>query len=532
MGGLTMQSSTANAYSMKTKDIPNESLGMAGMGQGTPSQITSSQAEWSMFSYLGRVNYNYKSKYYLTASFRADGSSKFPSQNRFGYFPSTSFAWNFMEEDFMKPIASVLNNGKFRLSWGLTGNNRVAEYDYYAQLEILQGGRGGYTGISDLISGIYPFNNVVSTVGSIPSSLPNPNLKWETTGQTNAGIDLSFLNDRINFTFDWYNKITSDLLLLASLPVSSGFGSAMKNVGKVQNQGLEFTLNTTNIKTKKFSWSTNFNISFNRNKVLELTENQLSMLTNGYFDQGYTSSNYIAKIGYPIGMMYGYIYEGTYKVEDFDNLGSVYTLKPGVARYASENATKPGYPKYADLNKDGVIDSNDQTMIGRGDPIHTGGFTNNFEYAGFDLSIFLQWSYGADLMNANKLLFESGNKRKELNQYASYSDRWTFDNQTSNIPTVSSSASNGLISTRIMEDGSYLRLKTISLGYSFSNSVLKKLKVSKVRAYVTAQNLFTLTNYSGYDPEVSIRNSALTPGLDYSSYPRAASMNVGINVGF
>ncbi len=532
MGGLTMQSSTANAYSMKTKDIPNESLGMAGMGQGTPSQITSDIAEWSMFSYLGRVNYNYKSKYYLTASFRADGSSKFPSQNRFGYFPSTSFAWNFMEEDFMKPISSIVDNGKFRLSWGQTGNNRVGEYDYYAQLLIIQANQGNFTGASDLTTGIYPFNNVVSTVGAIPSNLPNSSLKWETTGQTNAGVDLSFLEDRVNFTFDWYNKVTSDLLLRASLPVSSGFGSALKNIGKVQNQGIEFTVNTTNIKTKKFNWTTNFNISFNKNKVLELTENQLTMLSNAPFDQQFSSSNYIAKVGYPIGMMYGYIYQGTYKVEEFDNLGSVYTLKPGVARYTSENSTKPGYPKYADLNKDGIVDSNDQTMIGRGDPIHTGGFTNNFEYAGFDLSIFLQWSYGANLLNANRLLFESGRKTKELNQFASYSDRWTFDNQTSDIPTVSNSSSNNLFSSRVIEDGSYLRLKTISLGYSLSKDVLKKLKVSKVRAYVTAQNLFTFTNYSGYDPEVSIRNSALTPGLDFSSYPRAASMNVGINVGF
>ena len=532
MIGMTMQSSSYNFYSMKTNNIPNESLGMAGMGQGTPIQVFSSLADWSMLSYLGRINYNYKSKYYLTASFRADGSSKFPVQNRYGYFPSTSLAWNFMEEKFMDPISSVVKNGKLRISWGQTGNNRVGEYDYLAQLLIVQAGQGNYTGTTDYITGIYPFNNVVSTVGTIPSNLPNKALKWETTGQTNIGVDLGFLNDRINFTFDWYNKITSDLLLRATLPLSSGYGSAMKNVGKVQNQGLEFTLNTTNIKTKKFSWTSNFNISFNKNKVLELTENQLSMLSNGYFDQAFTASNYIAKIGYPVGMMYGYIYEGTYKVDDFDYNGSTYILKSGTARYTSENNTQPGYPRYADLNKDGVIDSNDQTIIGRGDPIHIGGFTNNLEYAGFDLSIFFQWSYGADLLNANRLMFEGYGKKKDLNQFASYANRWTFNNQTSDIPVVSSSSSNGLFSTRVIEDGSYIRLKTLSLGYSLPNKLLKKLKVSKVRAYVTAQNLFTLSNYSGYDPEVSIRNSALTPGLDFSSYPRAASMNVGINVSF
>lgn len=532
MIGMTMQSSSYNLYSVKTINIPNESLGMAGMGQGTPSQAVSTLADWSMLSYLGRVNYNYKSKYYFTASFRADGSSKFPTQNRFGYFPSTSLAWNFMQEKFMRPVLPIVNNGKLRLSWGQTGNNRVEEYEYLAQLLISQTGKGSYTGTTDYITGIYPFNNVVSTVGTFPSNLPNSSLKWETTGQTNVGVDLGFLDERINFTFDWYNKITSDLLLRATLPFSSGYGSAMKNIGKVQNQGVEFTLNTTNIKTKKFNWTTNFNISFNKNKVLELTENQLTMLTNGYFDQQFTASNYIAKIGYPVGMMYGYIFKGTYKVDEFDYNGATYTLKPGIARYTSENNTQPGMPRYADLNKDGVIDSNDQTIIGRGDPIHIGGFTNNFEYAGFDLSIFFQWSYGANLLNANRLMFEGYGKKKDLNQFASFANRWTFDNQTSDMPGVSSSSSNGLFSTRVIEDGSYIRLKTVSLGYSLPAKVLKKLKVSKVRAYVTAQNLFTQTNYSGYDPEVSIRNSALTPGLDFSSYPRAASMNVGINVGF
>lgn len=530
--GMTMQGSNSNFYSMKTNNIPNESLGMAGMGQGTPIQNVSTIADWSMLSYLGRINYNYNSKYYLTASFRTDGSSKFPTKNRFGYFPSTSVAWNFMEEDFMQSLSTIVKSGKVRLSWGQTGNNRVGEYDSYAQLLIMQAASGNYTGTNDYITGIYPFNNVVSTVGAFPSNLPNSALKWETTAQTNAGVDLSFVKDRINFTFDWYNKITSDLLLRASLPISSGYGSAMKNIGKVKNEGLEFTLNTVNVKTKRFNWSTNFNISFNKNRVLELTENQLSMLTNGYFDQNFTASNYIAKIGYPIGMMYGYVYEGTYPVDDFNYNGATYALKTGVARYTSENNTQPGFPKYADLNNDGIIDSNDQTMIGRGAPIHTGGFTNNMEYAGFDLSVFFQWSYGSDVLNANRLMFEGFGKKKELNQYATYANRWTFDNQSSDIPVVSASSSNGLFSTRIIEDGSYIRLKTLTLGYNLQPELLKKLKMSKVHLYVSAQNLFTLTNYSGYDPEVSIRNSALTPGLDFSSYPRAASVNVGVNLGF
>ena len=532
MVGMTMQASESNAYSMKTNNIPNESLGMAGMSQGTAQPVTSGIAEWSMLSYLGRINYNYKSKYYFTASFRADGSSKFPIANRWGYFPSTSVAWNFMEEGFMKPLNSVIRSGKLRLSWGQTGNNRVGEYDYYSLLSMPLTGTSTYVGTGDYLSGIYGFNKSITTYGTIPGNLPNGSLKWETTAQTNAGIDLSFLNDRINFTFDWYNKNTYDLLLYAALPISSGFGGAYKNIGSVQNQGVEFTLNTVNIKTRNFTWTSNFNISFNKNAVLGISDNQLSWPNNGYFDQNFTASNYIAKIGYPIGMMYGYIYQGTYKVSDFDYNGSTYTLKGGIPHYTTEAATQPGYPKYADLNHDGIIDSNDQTMIGNGFPIHTGGFTNNFEYAGFDLSIFLQWSYGSNILNANRLMFEGFSLKKDVNQFASYANRWTFSNQTSDIPVVSGSTSNNLFSSRVIEDGSFLRLKTVSLGYSIPAKLLSKLRISKVHFYVSAQNLYTLTNYSGYDPEVSIRNTALTPNLDFSSYPRAVSMNVGVNVGF
>lgn len=533
LAGITMQESMYDFYSMKTINIPNESLGMAGMSQGTPNDINSILSGWGMMSYLGRFNYNYLSKYYFTTSYRIDGSSKFAKRNRYGYFPSASLAWNFTEENFMKEYSYILNSGKLRVSWGETGNNRVGEYDTYAQLLMLQGSQGNFSGINDIVHGIYPFNKNVSSVGAIPGSLPNKDLRWETTTQTNIGFDVSFLKERISLTFDWYNKITSDLLLDAALVPSSGHGAAMKNIGKVQNQGIEFTLNTTNIQTKKFQWTSSFNIGINKNVVLGLAENQLSMRTNAYFDQNFTSPNYIAKVGYPIGMMYGYLYTGTYKTDEFNFDGSTYTLKPGVARYTAENSTQPGYPKYADINEDGIIDSGDQTFIGRGDPKHIGGFTNNFSYAGFDLSIFFQWSYGANVLNANKLMFETGyNRRRDLNQYASFADRWTPDNADSNIPRVSTSSANNLFSSRLIEDGSYLRLKTLSVGYTFPKRVTDKLKLKKARVYVSGQNLFTLTTYSGYDPEVSIRNSALTPGLDFSSYPRAKSVNMGVNVNF
>ncbi len=532
LAGTTFQNLSNKYNSIMTKNIPNEDLGMAGMAAGDAGDIRSSISEWSLLSYLGRINYNYQSKYYLTASIRVDGSSKFRKGNRWGYFPSFSGAWTFSKEPFMRKF-STLSNGKIRASWGQTGNNRVGYYDSYAMLSILYNGERDYSSPNGITHGVYPFGNDVNSVGTIPYTLPNQDLKWETTTQTNIGLDLSFLKEKIQLTIDGYDKITSDLLLRASLVPSSGYGSAIKNIGKIQNRGLEFTIKATVMKKKAFSWDANFNIAFNQNRVLELAENQTSLLTTAHFDQNFTSPNYIAKINYPMGMMYGYVYEGVYAISDFDKSGTVYSLKPGIPYYTSENNTQPGYPKYADLNKDGIIDSKDQTIIGRGDPIHIGGFSNNFKYKRFDLNLFFQWTYGNDILNANRLMFESSfSRRKDLNQFASYSNRWTFDNQSSVIPRVNSSASSQVFSSRVIEDGSYIRLKTLSFGYNFDSKVIRKIGIQKARVYVSGQNLFTLTKYSGYDPEVSVRDTPLSPGLDFSAYPRAISYNFGLNVSF
>jgi len=534
LAGITFQNSDYEAYAFRTTHIPNESLGMAGMSEGQASTSSSAKSSWSMLSYLGRINYNYKSKYYATASFRVDGSSKFNKNNRFGYFPSASLAWTFTEEEFMKPIKSILSNGKLRFSWGLTGNNRIGEYDYYQLLSVLKSRIGSYTATNSIPSGVYPFENDATNTGTVPISLQNKNLKWETTEQWNLGVDLSFFDERIGLTMDIYRKNTRDLLLAAQLPYSSGFYNATKNIGKVRNDGLEISLNTLNIKTRDFQWSSNFNISFNKNKVLALSENQTALMTAVQFDQNYNGqSSYIAKIGLPMGLMYGYVYKGTYKYDDFNKSGNSYSLKSSVPHFSTENNTQPGMPKYADLNGDGVVDSNDRTIIGRGLPVHTGGLTNDFTYKGIDLSIFFQWSYGNDIMNANRLFFESSNNRsRELNQYASYTNRWTADNPTSDIPAATNSSSNRVISSRIIEDGSFLRLKNVTIGYTFPSQMTKKWKIDKARIYVAAQNLWTWTGYSGYDPEVSVRNSALTPGLDYSSYPRAYSVSFGVSLGF
>jgi TonB-linked SusC/RagA family outer membrane protein len=525
--GFSLQNSDYEAYSTHTINIPYESRGMAGLEDGTPTTIVSNKTSWSMMSYFARINYNYKSKYYLTFTMRADGSSKFRGDNRWGYFPSAAASWNFTEEEFMQPLKNVISNGKLRLSWGLTGNNRVGEYDTYSIYS------QQLTGTSSIPSGIYVSDNTAN-YGVVPTSIANKDLKWETTEQWNLGLDVSFIKDRINFTVDLYRKTTRDLLLYASLVPSSGFSNAYKNIGKVRNQGIELTLNTVNIKNKNFQWTSNFNIAFNKNKVLELAENETALLSYAYFDQNFNSQpSYIAKKGYSMGMMYGYIYEGTYKYDDFDYANGTYTLKSTVPYYTSESNTQPGMPKYKDINGDGVIDASDRTIIGRGLPIHTGGFSNEFTYKGFDLSFLLSWSYGNDILNANRYVFESGwNKARDLNQFASFADRWTADNPTSDIPAATTSSSNRVFSSRVIEDGSYLRLKTLSFGYTFPLKWIKHIGLSHLRLYFAAQNLFTITGYNGYDPEVSIRDSALTPGLDYSSYPRARSYSFGVNLDF
>ena len=520
----------SRSFSASASQFPNDEIGLGDLSLGVPGVPTSSENyDDKLLSFFGRINYNLMDKYLFTASVRADGSSKFAKKNRYGLFPSASLAWNFSEEDFMKDYKKWFSSGKIRLSWGLTGNNRIGEYDYLALLDMIKS-----HATTSMTNTVYPFDGNNGNVGVAPISLPNEDLKWETTEQWNLGLDLGFFDERISFTADLYRKTTRDLLLDATLPYSSGYLTAMKNIGKVRNDGIELTLNTVNIDSKNFKWSSNFNISFNKNKVLELAENQTSLLSTARFDQNFNSQpNYVAKIGQPMGMIYGYIYEGTYKYDDFDKSGSSYTLKGNIPHYVSESNTQPGMPKYKDLNGDGIIDTNDRTMIGRGLPIHTGGFTNNFEYKGFDLSVFFQWSYGNDVLNANRLFFDSGfQKKRELNQYASYTDRWTPENPNSNIPAATNSSSNLVISSRVVEDASFLRLKTVTLGYTVPKTFLKKYKIDNARLYVAAQNLWTITGYSGYDPEVSIRSGGLTPGLDFSSYPRALSVSFGINLGF
>lgn len=523
LAGLSFQKNTAYVHDVTAEHITNESFGMAGLGKGSAvPTVSSSKGENTLMSYFGRINYHYDSRYYLTLTMRADGSSKFSKQNRWGYFPSGSVAWAFGRESFIKDNASWLSNGKLRFSYGQTGNNRIGNYDYMAHL------------VTDDDYYKYPWNGSFNT-GYVLSSMANDVLKWETTEQLDLGLDLGFLNDRINLTMDYYVKTTKDLLLNADIAASSGFSTATINVGKLRNKGLEITLETVNVRNKKFSWTSNFNIAFNKNEIMALNSGQKEMTSYVSWDNKYnTTPAYISKVGESAGKMYGFIYEGTYKIEDFDvktddNGKKQYTLKKGIPAYVSN--TQPGDPKYRDLDGSGSITDEDKTTIGNGQPKHTGGFSNNFTWKNFDLNIFLQWSYGNDILNANRMVFENPYGKKNINMFASYTNRWSENNPTSNMPRANAQGATEY-SSLYVEDGSFLKLKNISLGYNFQPKLLKPLHISTARVFLSAENIATITGYSGSDPEVSTRNSVLTPGFDWSAYPRAFNMSFGLNVTF
>ncbi|MBK0384164.1 TonB-dependent receptor [Pedobacter sp. SD-b] len=523
LAGVTGQGTTSNRYGAKATNLPNESLGLSGLDEGVAQTVVAVNSENTLLSYLSRVNYSYNYRYLFTASFRADGSSKFREKNRWSYFPSAAFAWRAINEKFLKKL-NYLSDAKVRVSYGVTGNNRVTDFATYSQLSFANSGFNND-------NAYYAFNNTL-TQGVYPVTLSNADLKWENTTQTNIGLDLGFFKQRIALTADYYLKTTSDLLLNADLPGSLGYTKAFKNIGKTRNEGLELSLNTVNIDSKSFSWNTSFTISFNKNKVLALTENQESLLSTVNWDQDYRNlPAYIAKIGQPIGQMYGFIWDGLYQTSDFTQLpNGTYVLNDLVPTNGNSRSNiQPGDIKYKDLNGDGVVDDDDKTIIGRAYPIHQGGLGNNFKYKNFDLNVFLQWSYGNDIINANRLRFENGAVTKGVNQYATYANRWSPTNTTSDIPRVKGQGPTAY-SSRIVEDGSYLRLKTVSLGYNFPAKMLKRAKISDFRVYASTQNLFTITNYSGYDPEVAAYNTALTPSFDYSVYPRASTIVFGLNI--
>lgn len=514
VGGYSMQESRVESGGFTAVNVPNESLGIHGLRQGTPLGTSGGASMFRLQSYLARANYNYDSRYLFTTSFRSDGSSKFLTANKWGFFPSGAFAWRMINEPFMKK-QDVVSDAKLRISYGLTGNNRVSDFAAFALVDPNN-------------NAAYSFGNQVPTQGVNISSLGNANLKWETTEQIDLGYDIAFLKNRLEFTVDVYRKTTNDLLLNANMPYHTGFVRVFKNIGKVQNQGIELTLNTVNVQNRNFSWQSNFNISFNNNKILALAEGENSIINNLTWETAFNNTPaYISKIGQPAGQMYGYLWEGIYQFDDFNENGQ---LRGDVTTNNNDRqniTVKPGDIKYRDLNGDGVINQYDLTVIGRGIPIHIGGFSNNFTYKGVSLGVFFQWSYGSDILNANRLIFE-GSTRLSLNQFASYANRWTPENPSNEHYRVGGWGPNGIYSSKIVEDGSFLRLKTLFLGYSLPKPWIRGAKIQDLTLTASAQNLVTWTSYSGFDPEVSSMHSVLTPGFDYSAYPHARTVVFGI----
>ena len=516
MAGFTAERTSGLNFGAMAIRLQNENLGLSGLDEGEPNSISSFSTAASMASFMARAMYSYDSRYLFTVTNRLDGSSRLLGDNVYGFFPSFAAAWRINNEQFMKR-ATWVSNAKLRASWGRTGNNAIGNFAAHAALQ------------SQNTSG-YGFGGSVIR-GVIPTSLGNAALKWEASEQTDIGLDMGFFKERLTFTVDLYRKKSHDLLMNANLSPSTGYSSAMKNIGKIQNDGLEITLGFVPVR-KAFTWTSDFNISFNRNKVLALVDNETSRLTAvGWGDDWRTVEAYVAKIGQPVSQFYGVLWDGVYTYDDFDFDGVNYTLKPTLtANGMGANTIQPGHIKYKDLNGDRLINEYDKVVIGNPLPKHFGGWSNNFMYKGFDLSVFLQWSYGNDILNANRLIMESGYKYN-TNQFATYRDRWSPSNPDGTLPAARGSLYK-TYSDRVVEDGSFLRLKTVSLGYNLPTNYISKVKLSQARLYFTAQNLHTWTNYSGYDPEVSIRASALVSGFDYSAYPRARTYTFGLNVTF
>ena len=553
LGGITFQNSDYEIYSFRTTHIPNESLGMAGMSEGQAGTTTSAKSSWAMLSYLGRVTYNYMSKYYATVSFRADGSSKFNKDNRYGYFPSGSLAWSFSEEEFMKPLKSVLSSGKVRLSWGLTGNNRISEYDYYALLAVLKSRVGSYTSTNSLPSGVYPFDNDATNAGVVPTSLPNKDLKWETTHTRNAGLDFTLLNGKLSGTVEYYWNTTKDLLI--NFPVSGvGYSFQYRNLGETENKGWEVTLNWNAINKKNYALSFNANVGFNKNKV-----KSLGSLMDYSADSGWAStdiqSDFKVQPGHSVGEIYGFVSDGRYEVSDFEGfIDGKWVLKAGVADASDiigEKYLRPGAMKLknVDGSEDNKVTKDDQKVIGDTNPFCSGGFSVNARVYGFDLTANFTYSIGNDIYNANKIEYTSSSKYKYRNMIDVMAEekRWTnlnADGTICNDPTqlAAMNANTSMwspwtqkyvLTDWAVEDGSFLRLATLSIGYTLPQTLTRKVGIQNLRFYATGYNLFCITNYSGFDPEVSTRTkSALTPGVDYSAYPKSRQYVIGLNLTF
>ena len=533
-----------NYLSGSNTDLPSDEVHNVALATGTPS-ISSGFGSSSMASFFTRETYNYGDRYLGTYTYRYDGSSNFGPKNRWAGFHSVALAWRFSNEKFFEPVKKVIDNGKLRLGWGQTGNSSIGSYAWGAAITRMPSALG---------------------MGFRPSNIPNTSIRWESQEQYNVGLDLGFFNGRLNLTVDAYYKKSDDMLMSMQLPSymgTQGNGSSKLqapkgNYGSIENKGLEITLDAHPVQLKNFSWDSNFQISFNKNKLLSLSDTENATLV-GYGQWGDVVC--VSEIGKPLYNFYGYKVEGVYK--DLDDIQN--SAKP--AKYPSDgvfsrgNTVWVGDIKYKDVDENGIIDERDRTDLGSPLPKFTFGWTNTFRYKNLDLSIFLNGSYGNKVMNYNSLTLTHMNstwtnqlqsvvsKRARLepidptivyadgSKWFDHIDNVRVKNPGTKIPhtSINDPNDNDRISDRYVEDGSFLRIKNITLGYTFPKALLNKAKIENLRVYVNIQNLYTFTKYTGYDPEVGAStqdSSGLTYGLDNGRYPSPAMYSFGLNITF
>lgn len=468
-------------------DYNNVIWGLNGGNKGGLRGQSQGYAKWAIMSYLARVSYNYDSRYYITANFRADGSSKLAPGHRWGFFPSVSAAWRISGESWMKDI-SWISDLKLRAGWGQSGN---------------QAGLADYAWVQTYNTNYYDwtstgYEEAVPTLGS-KSNIGNKDLTWETTTQTNVGIDFAILDNRLTFTLDGYYKYTKDLLM--SVPLPSPYPSIYRNEGEMSNWGLEFALSSVNLDRKGVRWTTDFNISMNRNRLEKLDLQQVYY----YTQTSEALSEYVVRMtpGQPLSMFWGYKAEG---------------VDP-----------ETGMMRYQDLNGDGKINSSDKQYIGNANPWFTFGMTNTISWKGLSLSFLITSSIGNDIYNASRI--EMVGMYNGANQITDVLRRWKVPGQITDIPKAGE-LDNLRASTRWVEDGSYLKIKNITLSYDIVHPKLKKANIARIQPYITLDNMITFTNYSGYDPEMSQYTSATSMGIDWGTYPNVKTVTFGVNIDF
>lgn len=504
--------------------------------QGMPFTIDNYYNEDDkLLSYFGRLNYDYQGKYLLSATYRADASSKFSKENRWGYFPSAAAAWRLSSEPFMEGAKGWLDDLKLRTSFGTAGNNNIPPGQLVQMFE------------SKATSWINGFSSYWA-----PSKvMANPDLKWETTITRNLGIDFTLLGGRLSGTVEIYRNSTSDLLI--EFPVAgTGYDTQYRNMGENQNQGIETTLNWYAVNRKNFTLSFNGNIGFNKTRI-----QSLGIMNDFGYETYWASSeigyDYWIARGGAVGQMYGYRSDGRYEVDDFTGYSESnnrWNLQEGVADASGVVGTiRPGSMKLKDFDGNGIIDVEDREIIGDANPVHTGGFTLNSTFYGFDLAAAFNWSYGNDIYNANKIEFSHTGKYQYRNMITTMEPgkRWTnlredgtISNNPDELATMNANTtlwspltSRMIFSDWAVEDGSFLRLNTLTLGYTLPKSLVNKARIESLRLYVTGYNVAIWTNYSGYDPEVStVRRTNLSPGVDYSAYPKSRQLVFGVNLNF